>query len=124
MRAITGLGLKEAKELVEGAPQLVKAGLKKDEAEALLKTLADGAPRGGRGGAQVPWHRRDGRTGGVAVLCNVQRAACNRCGPPPTLSHCTPACCSRRQGVTRVRWPAPARPAAAAAAPAMSPAAA
>lgn len=41
VRAITGLGLKEAKELVEGAPKVVKEGLKKEEAEALQKTLVE-----------------------------------------------------------------------------------
>lgn len=41
VRATTGLGLKEAKELVEKAPCVVKDGLKKDEAEALMKALVD-----------------------------------------------------------------------------------
>ncbi|PSC73920.1 Zinc-peroxisomal [Micractinium conductrix] len=41
VRAITGLGLKEAKDLVEGAPKVVKEGLKKEEAEALQKTLVE-----------------------------------------------------------------------------------
>jgi len=41
VRAITGLGLKEAKDLVDGAPKQVKAGLTKDEAEALKKQLED-----------------------------------------------------------------------------------
>lgn len=35
VRAITGLGLKEAKDLVEGAPKEVKAGVSKDEAEKI-----------------------------------------------------------------------------------------
>ena len=39
VRAITGLGLKEAKDLVEGAPQVVKDGATKDEAEKLKKDL-------------------------------------------------------------------------------------
>ncbi len=39
VRAITGLGLKEAKELVEGAPKPVKEGLEKTEAEELKKKL-------------------------------------------------------------------------------------
>ncbi len=39
VRAITGLGLKEAKDLVEAAPKAVKEGIKKDEAEALKKQL-------------------------------------------------------------------------------------
>jgi len=39
VRAITGLGLKEAKDLVEGAPQTVKDGATKDEAEKLKKDL-------------------------------------------------------------------------------------
>ena len=39
VRAITGLGLKEAKDLVEGAPKPVKEGVSKDEAEKLKKQL-------------------------------------------------------------------------------------
>src|SRR5512141_2207997 len=39
VRAITGLGLKEAKDLVEGAPKEVKAGIAKAEAEELKKKL-------------------------------------------------------------------------------------
>lgn len=39
VRAITGLGLKEAKDLVEGAPKSVKAGVPKTEAEELKKKL-------------------------------------------------------------------------------------
>ncbi len=41
VRAITGLGLKEAKELVEGAPKPVKEGAKKDEAEEIKKKLEE-----------------------------------------------------------------------------------
>ncbi|MGB0697573.1 MAG: 50S ribosomal protein L7/L12 [Rhodospirillaceae bacterium] len=41
VRGITGLGLKEAKELVEGAPKPVKEGVPKDEAEELKKKLED-----------------------------------------------------------------------------------
>ncbi|MCK6448079.1 MAG: 50S ribosomal protein L7/L12 [Planctomycetes bacterium] len=39
VRAITGLGLKEAKDLVEGAPKPVKEGASKEEAEAMKKQL-------------------------------------------------------------------------------------
>ena len=39
VRAITGLGLKEAKELVEGAPKNVKEGVNKDEVEKIKKQL-------------------------------------------------------------------------------------
>jgi large subunit ribosomal protein L7/L12 len=39
VRAITGLGLKEAKDLVEGAPKPVKEGVGKDEAEKIRATL-------------------------------------------------------------------------------------
>ena len=39
IRAITGLGLKEAKELVDNAPKTVKEGLTKDEADAMQKQL-------------------------------------------------------------------------------------
>ena len=41
VRAITGLGLKEAKDLVEGVPNPVKEGVNKDEAEELKKKLED-----------------------------------------------------------------------------------
>jgi large subunit ribosomal protein L7/L12 len=41
VRSATGLGLKEAKELVESAPKAVKEALPKDEAEALKKQLED-----------------------------------------------------------------------------------
>ena len=41
VREITGLGLKEAKELVEGAPAAVKEGVAKDEAEELKKKLEE-----------------------------------------------------------------------------------
>jgi len=41
VRAITGLGLKEAKELVESAPKAVKEGVSKDEAEELKKKLEE-----------------------------------------------------------------------------------
>ncbi len=39
VRAITGLGLKEAKDLVDGAPKPVKENVKKEEAEAIKKQL-------------------------------------------------------------------------------------
>jgi large subunit ribosomal protein L7/L12 len=39
VRALTGLGLKEAKDLVEGAPKPVKEGISKDEAEKIKSTL-------------------------------------------------------------------------------------
>ena len=41
VRAITGLGLKEAKDLVEGAPKPVKEGAAKDEAEKIKKQLEE-----------------------------------------------------------------------------------
>ena len=44
VRAITGLGLKEAKDLVEGAPKPLKDGVSKQEAEEIKKKLeAEGA---------------------------------------------------------------------------------
>jgi large subunit ribosomal protein L7/L12 len=39
VRALTGLGLKEAKDLVEGAPKLVKENLSKEDAEAAKEKL-------------------------------------------------------------------------------------
>ncbi|MBM3618273.1 MAG: 50S ribosomal protein L7/L12 [Alphaproteobacteria bacterium] len=41
IRTITGLGLKEAKDLVEGAPKEVKAGVSKDEAAKIKKVLEE-----------------------------------------------------------------------------------
>jgi large subunit ribosomal protein L7/L12 len=41
VRTITGLGLKEAKDLVEGAPKAVKEGVNKDEAAKIRKMLED-----------------------------------------------------------------------------------
>lgn len=41
VRAITGLGLKEAKDLVDAAPKPVKTGLKQEEADAIKKQLED-----------------------------------------------------------------------------------
>lgn len=41
VRVITGLGLKEAKDLVEGAPSAVKEGVNKDEADELKKKLEE-----------------------------------------------------------------------------------
>ncbi|MBL0353117.1 MAG: 50S ribosomal protein L7/L12 [Candidatus Dechloromonas phosphoritropha] len=41
VRAVTGLGLKEAKDLVDSAPKAVKESISKAEAEALLKQLGD-----------------------------------------------------------------------------------
>jgi large subunit ribosomal protein L7/L12 len=41
IRTITGLGLKEAKDLVDGAPKTVKEGVNKDEAEKIRKVLEE-----------------------------------------------------------------------------------
>ena len=41
VRGITGLGLKEAKDLVDGAPKAIKEGVKKEEAEAIKKQLEE-----------------------------------------------------------------------------------
>lgn len=41
VRAVTDMGLKDAKDLVDGAPKVVKEGVKKEEAEELKKTLEE-----------------------------------------------------------------------------------
>ena len=41
VRAITGLGLKEAKDMVDGAPSTVKEGASKDDAEEIVKQLTE-----------------------------------------------------------------------------------
>jgi large subunit ribosomal protein L7/L12 len=45
VREITGLGLKEAKDLVEGSPKPIKENISKEEAEALKKKLEDGGAK-------------------------------------------------------------------------------
>ncbi|HYV35227.1 MAG TPA: 50S ribosomal protein L7/L12 [Gemmataceae bacterium] len=45
VREITGLGLKEAKDLVEGAPKAVKENISKDDAEKFKKQLEDGGAK-------------------------------------------------------------------------------
>jgi large subunit ribosomal protein L7/L12 len=42
VKELTGLGLKEAKDLVDAAPSVIKEGIAKDEAEALQKSLTEG----------------------------------------------------------------------------------
>jgi len=42
VKELTGLGLKEAKDLVDAAPSVIKEGATKDDAEALKKTLTEG----------------------------------------------------------------------------------
>ncbi len=42
VKELTGLGLKEAKDLVDGAPSAIKEGVSKDEAEGLKKALEEG----------------------------------------------------------------------------------
>ena len=46
VRAVTGLGLKEAKDLVDGAPKPVKEGIPKADAESLLKQLVEAGATG------------------------------------------------------------------------------
>ena len=46
VRAITGLGLKEAKDMVDGAPSTLKEGVKKDEAEQMLAKLTEAGATG------------------------------------------------------------------------------
>ena len=46
VREVTGLGLKEAKDLVDGAPKAVKEGISKEDAEAIVKKLTDAGAQG------------------------------------------------------------------------------
>jgi large subunit ribosomal protein L7/L12 len=46
VRAVTGLGLKEAKDLVDGAPKPVKEGVSKADAESILKQLVEAGASG------------------------------------------------------------------------------
>ena len=58
VRALTGLGLKEAKELVDGAPKNLKEGVSKDEAEKIAAELKEA-------GSRSPAALRSGRKGGT-----------------------------------------------------------
>ena len=49
VREITGLGLKEAKEVVDNAPKAVKEGVSKDDADAISKKLTEPGPEGSEG---------------------------------------------------------------------------
>ena len=46
VRSITGLGLKEAKDMVDGAPSTLKEGVKKEEAEEMLTQLSEAGATG------------------------------------------------------------------------------
>ena len=46
VRAITGLGLKEAKDMVDGAPSTLKEGVKKEEAETMLAQITEAGATG------------------------------------------------------------------------------
>jgi len=46
VRAVTGLGLKEAKDLVDGAPKAVKEGISKADADSILKQLVEAGATG------------------------------------------------------------------------------
>ena len=75
VREVTSLGLKEAKDLVDGAPKPVKEGVSKDEAEAIKKKVVDaGASVEVKG---VPFHR-----GGREERREVNRAGSSRRAPP------------------------------------------
>ena len=69
VRAITGLGLKEAKDLVEGAPKPVKEGVSKDEAEKIKAPAREGRRQGraqvSRGFVRIAGSSDRARPGGL-----------------------------------------------------------
>ncbi len=66
VRAITGLGLKEAKDLVEGAPKPVKEGVSKDEAEKIKAPAREGRRQGRAEVAVLRCHRRTRSDPGIS----------------------------------------------------------
>ena len=62
VRAVTGLGLKEAKDLVDGAPKAVKEGISKADADAILKQLieAGATAKSSNRGAEMGWRATAG----------------------------------------------------------------
>ena len=59
MREVTSLGLKEAKDLVDGAPKVVKEGVSKDEAAAIKKKFEEVGARS-RSSRPHPWYGQGG----------------------------------------------------------------
>ena len=98
IRTITGLGLKEAKDLVEGAPKTVKEGVNKDEAAKIKKVLEENG-RDGRDQVRPRFARpRRGRPGPEQWHCRTARAGTPREGLPPVLPFLCPRGCPRRRG--------------------------
>ncbi len=71
VRELTGLGLKEAKDLVDAAPKAVKEGVTKDEAEKIKAALEE---QGGQGRDQVSGRGVGRRRGGASVRCLARRS--------------------------------------------------
>ncbi len=82
VRAITGLGLKEAKDLVEAAPKPVKEGVNKEEAAKIRKQLEDAGRRrrgqvdgGSRKGGRNADHNGAGQRAGLFTAGTAPRGA-------------------------------------------------
>ena len=85
VRAVTGLGLKEAKDLVDGAPGAVKEGAAKEEAESIKAQLEEaGASRRAEVG-----HARRGRAGSALLVCTAAALAPTHSPLPRPLFFCT-----------------------------------
>ena len=93
VRALTGLGLKEAKDLVEGAPKPVKEGVTKDEAEKIKAAARKG--------------RRQGRT---QVSCELTKLDDSGVSRSPESRHISAPTSGKRRGGRGVGGSAGARP--------------
>ena len=91
VREVTSLGLKEAKDLVDGAPKTVKEGVNKEEAETIKKKFTDaGANRRGEVESDFAPLRRS--SAGLTLGCDRQRAGRLTPGALTGVSGC---CCLR-----------------------------
>ena len=79
VRELTGLGLKEAKDLVDGAPKAVKEAVSKADAEAAKKKLKKPAPRPRSSNTR---YRRDGPAGDRRPFAPLRLAAATRTQRP------------------------------------------
>src|ERR1035441_2216695 len=89
VREVTSLGLKEAKELVDGAPKNVKEGVSKEEAETIKKKFPDAgatvevrwrrfaALSGAGARSRIPSAVCEGSLGGWFSVCETHRKRCN-----------------------------------------------
>ena len=84
VREVTGLGLKEAKDLVDGAPKPVKEGITKADAEAIKKKMEEAGAQGRRSSKRSCRRAKASRPRGLA--CVISRSDCSEATARPVWS--------------------------------------